>query len=139
MSIKSSFGVDKAKQFSTLPVGWWGQNRAVGKGGGGQSHPYFGRNKSKQNGLDFLLDPRFSELPTALVWDSCPKRYSVNVNFAICTKTTCWNSFRDKRNVLPDSNAIHPVKTWAIYLFQEPPLLTTFRLRNFFPNIWKIF
>ena len=59
MSIKSSFGVDKAKQFSTLPVGWWGQNRAVGKGGGGQSHPYFGRNKSKQNGLDFYLPPYF--------------------------------------------------------------------------------
>lgn len=36
-----------------------------------------------------------------------PKRYSVNVNLAaICTKTTCSHSLRDKRNVLPDSNAI---------------------------------
>ena len=30
------------------------------------------------------------------VGDSCPKRYSVNVNFAICTKTTCWNSLETK-------------------------------------------
>ena len=42
-----------------------------------------------------------------------PKRYSTNVNFAICKVL---HNFKDKRNVLPDSNAIlgkHQPFIWA--------------------------
>ena len=59
MSIKSSFGVDKAKQFSTLPVGWWGQNRAVGKGGGGNPTHILAGIKANKMAWIFYLTPDF--------------------------------------------------------------------------------
>ena len=48
-----------------------------------------------------------------------PKRYSANVNFAICKVL---HNFKDKRNVLPDSNAIlgkHQPFIWAVELLHS--------------------
>lgn len=49
----------KRSNFLGCPQVGGGKTGPLEKGEGGKSHPYFGRNKSKQNGLDFYSPPDF--------------------------------------------------------------------------------